>query len=231
MIPKSQRTGAILGGLFTLSVVGLLVKLHACDEETTDVVLEELPAPKDTWLQPPHRICDAGMAPTWLVLDVAAEEAEWWKGSGCLVESVTVGPCPDTCTFDIDQGKGKDPLVRTTPCAKGYTSMVLRDQWFDDGHAGEALLNVRGDRVLMFPEVIDAFDLDKPVADQPVLPANAKQLTVRHEMGHGFNMGHSYTPVVGKAVVAHQTGNAMNPSIFDAGDLRDGLGCGDGEPL
>lgn len=187
-----QRRGLIIGLLITVLIVGLLLHLHLQQAQVPKLEPEK-PEPSSP---PPIWICDG--APDWAAPS-AERAAAWWAERGYPTSGVTVGECSDLCKLASgDQG----------PCKHDAITIGLRHQWFGETHVGETHTDEHA--VILLPSSVQVDDM------VTLLPDDVEDLVVAHELGHAFNLGHTYTPAVGGSV-ARQTGHIMHPDIRQTG--------------
>lgn len=194
---SADRVGLGIGGAFTALVVAIFVVLAG-----SPVRVERLA----TWQnRPPILFC--GTAPEWALRN-AREVVATLGGRGLLYGPVTAAECPETCLY------GSRPL----PCRAGAIVVDLRDRWFGDDQAGETLFTAVDGRIVRATVLLPAAIVDDSPSTSraPGLPSDAERLALAHELVHALGYGHSYT-TVSRGVVAHKTGELMNPSLRASG--------------
>lgn len=219
----TQKRSLLIGGLFTLLVVGLLIYLHSQPVQHEEVVPDKVVVDVETKKAPGIWVCDGNIEPPYCKGEELAEALSFWADLGCAVEAVDTGPCPDVCTFTYEEdGEQQETKL---PCKSGWTSVVPVQYWEGETHVGRTYLpKGDGDAVIAIAKIDAAWDPTVEI-ERPPLPDDITKLVCAHEIGHSFNKGHTYTEVGNTGVVARKKGEIMHPSIFDVGWSASGLGC------
>lgn len=198
----------IVGGLFTLLVIGLLLYGHLSTVEVPR---------KNLWATPPKiLICDS--APSWVQKD--SEEfqkaKELLESIGYPVAGVEVGICDHMCP--VEGGE--------VPCRDGYITITSWKSWQSQDHAGQCFWpnpTPSAWAAIRVPEVVMGPDDPR---FEGMFPAEVKAKVLAHELGHclgGFD--HALGPKLPfGARLNSPTGHVMNPNAFKVGWDTEGMG-------
>lgn len=211
-----QRNGHYIGLAFTAVVVGLLVYLHVFGQPV-------VPKPRTQASAVPDLLVCEGEIP-WVTDEVVDKVRTFWKEHGHPIGPMKRVPCGSLGTCMVSE-------ERILPCSRGNIVVALRDQQFDEEHAGETVYVVHRDTgmtdwaTILLPNKIlppaapPGADLD----EAPLLPLDVEALVLAHEIGHWFGYEHVTTDLPGP-FFAEPTGHLMTRGLQKLGWGDAGLG-------
>lgn len=196
-----QRKSAIAGIVFTLLVVSLLLYLHTQKSKVDPLI------PDSTYEVNSLVVCRG--TPVYAMGAPLKAALEWWSARGYKVDHRPVARCADTCVTTDG----------TFPCLTGSVSLAPRPTAWSNDHIARTYLLTDGTVVISLPHQIEPSDPTNGPSTT-LLRADIGALVVVHELGHAFNLGHTYTPLGGTGLIARKSGQVMHPKLS-------GLGWGD----
>lgn len=190
---SGQTIGKIAGGAF-IALVGTIFVVLGASKVRVD---------QGRTLPPGHDIYACAIIPSYVVGDLANEQAFWRKHKTTYGKVRINDPCETTCVVNN----------RSLPCHHGAITISLRDQPFSETHADETIVATNSDGSVAFVTILlpeKIFSIEEIGA--PSLPKDVYALALAHALGHAENYGHSYTPIM-PGFIGEKTGELMNSSV------------------
>jgi hypothetical protein len=160
----------------------------------------------------PIYVCDT--APDWVRQELAGAVRFWTRHGTGYGPTWYDSECPPDCDVGTEGSK------RLVPCHDDAITIDLRDQLFDDEHAGETVRGVRGRSrfaTILVPERVEPMISYEEEGRLIVaeLPDDVLALVLAHEMGHAEGWWHE--AVKGSGGTLHRRGELMHPKVWGLG--------------
>ena len=208
-----SKYGKWFGFAFTALVVGLLIYLHVFATPVVPQLRQPSANTPDMW------VCQEDPL-EWVDEELFGKVKKFWDDHGHSIGGFKRVPCSSIKRCGLEDR-------RTVLCDPDNIVVSLRDQWFEEDHAGETLISFDKESgktlwaaILLPSKILGPDNLpavgDGGAAELSFLPSDAEALVVAHEVGHWFGYDHVVTRIAGP-FISQPTGHLMHRSILKSG--------------